>query len=534
MIVFDKVGMHFGKKLLFDNVNIALKKSKYGLIGANGAGKSTLFKLILGEEETSEGEIITPKDTTIGSLKQDQFKFQNDKVIDVVLQGKPKLWSAMKEQEMLASKEDITEEECYRIGELSEVIAANEGYEAESTAQTILSGLGVVAKDHFVPLHQLSGGFKLRVLLAQCLFGNPDILLLDEPNNHLDILSIQWLENYLIHRFKGILVLVSHDHDFLNNVCDQILDIDYGEINLYAGNYDFFIKEKIRIAEQREKERIGVEKYIDKQKKFIEKFRASASRSKQALSREKQLVKVEAPENKSTSRIAPKFSFVQKVKTGKEVMVVDGLSKSFGEKKLFQNVSFKILRGEKVTILGKNGIGKSTLIKTIMNIIKPDKGSVEWGHNIMKSYFSQDHHDLVKGNFTAEEWLSSDTKTSDIASIRGTLARMLFRKEEVEKKLNVLSGGETARLLFASLILQNGNVMLLDEPTNHLDLESRVALAKALKEFEGTVLCVSHDRSFVSTISTRIIFVHEGGYVDFKGKYSDFIVKYSKFFDEDS
>lgn len=534
MIVFDKVGMHFGKKLLFDNVNLALKKNKYGLVGANGAGKSTLFKLILGEEETSEGEIITPKDIVIGSLKQDQFKFQNDRVIDVVLQGKPKLWSAMKEQEALASKEDITEEECYKIGELSEVIAENEGYEAESTAQTILSGLGVGAKDHFVPLHQLSGGFKLRVLLAQCLFGNPDILLLDEPNNHLDILSIQWLENYLMYRFKGILVLVSHDHDFLNNVCDHILDLDYGELNLYVGNYDFFAKEKVRIVEQREKERLGIEKYVDKQKKFIEKFRASASRSKQALSREKQLDKVDLPDAKITSRMAPKFSFTQKIKTGKEVMIIDNLSKSFGEKKLFQNVSFKILRGERVTILGKNGIGKSTLIKSILDIVKSDTGSVEWGHNIVKSYFSQDHHDLVKGNMTAEEWLSSDAKISDIATIRGTLARMLFRKDEVEKNLSVLSGGETARLLFASLILQHGNVMLLDEPTNHLDLESRIALAKSLKEFEGTVLCVSHDRNFVSTISTRIIFVHEKGYVDFKGKYSDFIVKYSRFFEEDS
>lgn len=533
MIILDKVSMHYGGKVLFDDVSLTLRKHKYALVGANGAGKSTLFKLILGEEETSSGEISTPKGSFIGSLKQDQFKYQNDRVADVVIQGKPKLWEAMKEQERLANKEDITEEECYKIGELSEIIAENDGYEAESSAQTILSGLGIAEKDHFVPLHQLSGGFKLRVLLAQSLFGNPDILLLDEPNNHLDILSIQWLENYLINSFRGILVLISHDHDFLNNVCDRVLDIDYGEVTLYAGNYDFFVSEKQRIIEQKEKDRASTEKYIEQQKKFIEKFRASASRSTQALSREKQLQKVELAELKSTSRIPPNFAFKQKVKTGKEVVTVKGLSQAFEEKKLFQNVSFKILRGEKVVVIGKNGIGKSTLLKTILGEIKPKSGDVEWGHNIDISYFSQDHHDLVKGDMTLSDWLSESTNIYDISTIRGTLAAMLFKKDDVDKRIPVLSGGETARLLFANLVLKQGNFMVLDEPTNHLDLESRVALANSLKKFEGSVFCVSHDRSFISTVANRIIFVYEKGIIDFKGRYKEFKEKYSKLFESD-
>jgi len=533
MMIFDKVSMHYGKKLLFDNVNLALKKNKYGLLGANGAGKSTFFKLILKEEEASTGEITMPKDIVIGSLKQDQFKYQNDRVVDVVIQGKPKLWDALKEQDRLASKSDISEEECYQIGELSEIISENDGYEAEASAQTILSGLGIGAKDHFVPLHQLSGGYKLRVLLAQSLFGKPDILLLDEPNNHLDILSIQWLENYLINDFKGILVLISHDHDFLNNICNVILDIDYGEINLYSGNYDFFVQEKHRIMDQREKEKLSIEKYIDKQKKFIEKFRAG-TRSSQALSREKQLNKVELPDLKDTTRIPPKFSFVQQIKTGKEIVKLENLSKSFNDKILFQKVSFNILRGDRIAIIGKNGVGKSTLLKTVLGILKSDTGEIDWGHNIITSYFSQDHHDLVKGDQTVAEWLSETTGISDIATIRTTLARMLFCKEESDKRIPVLSGGETARLLFANLTLKKSNFMVLDEPTNHLDLEARIALANALKKFEGTVLCVSHDRSFISTMANRIIFLYEKGYVDFRGSYKGFTEKYSKFFEESS
>jgi ATPase subunit of ABC transporter with duplicated ATPase domains len=453
--------------------------------------------------------------------------------VDVVVQGKQKLWDAMKEQESLANKEDITEEECYKIGELSEVIMENDGYEAESSAQAILSGLGITEKDHLVPLHQLSGGFKLRVLLAQSLFGKPDILLLDEPNNHLDILSIQWLENYLINSFKGILVLISHDHDFLNNVCDRILDIDYGEITLYSGHYDYFVSEKQRIIEQKEKDIASTEKYIDQQKKFIEKFRASASRSTQALSREKQLKKVELVDLKHTSRIPPNFNFKQQVKAGKEIVTTKGLSQEFGEKKLFQNVSFKVLRGDKIVVIGKNGIGKSTLLKTILGEIKPKSGGVEWGHNIEISYFSQDHHDLVKGDMTLSDWLSESTNIYDISTIRGTLAAMLFKRDDVDKHIPVLSGGETARLLFANLTLKKGNFMVLDEPTNHLDLESRVALARSLKKFEGSVLCVSHDRSFISTLANRIIFVHENGHIDFKGSYKEFQEKYRKFFGED-
>jgi ATPase subunit of ABC transporter with duplicated ATPase domains len=531
MILLENVTMHYGAKVLFDAVNISLKDNeKYGVIGANGAGKSTLFKLIQGIEEPNTGSIQIAKGQKIGFLKQDQFKYENDRIIDVIIQGNQELWHALQEKDKILEKEDITDDEGFKLAELEIIIADNDGYDVESRAEIILEGLGISKESFREPLNTLSGGYKIRVLLGQSLFGKPDILLLDEPNNHLDILSIQWLEDYLINEFKGTLLLISHDHDFLNRVCPNTLDIDYKNITFYPGNYDYFVQNKQDVAEQTRRERENIEKRIKKDQIFIERFRASASRSRQALSREKHIQKIELPEIKNTSRIAANFIFKQEVKSGKEALLIENLSKSFEERIIFNNVSVRIDRGEKIAILGKNGIGKSTFLKTILNLINPDKGSITWGHNAKYSYFSQDHHDLVKGNYTAFEWLSSLTSVSEISVLRQTLGQMLFSQDEVNKSLSVLSGGEAARLIFANIILQKSNIMILDEPTNHLDLESRISLAKALKNFEGTVLSVTHDRGFISAFATRILFLHEKGVIDFKGNYEEFKEKYSKFF----
>ncbi len=531
MIILENITMHYGPKVLFDQVNLLLKDNeKYAIIGANGAGKSTLFKLIQKSEEPNSGEIKISKGQRIGFLKQDQFKYENHRIIDVILQGNRELWDALQEKEKILNQNNITDEEGFRLAELEISIAENDGYEAESQAEIILQGLGIATESFTKPLNTLSGGYKIRVLLGQSIFSNPDILLLDEPNNHLDIISIQWLEDYLVNNFKGTLLLISHDHDFLNRVCANTLDIDYKNITLYPGNYDYFVKNKQDISEQTKRERENVEKRIKKDQIFIERFRASASRSRQALSREKQIQKIDIPEIKSTSRIAPNFVFKQEVKSGKEVLLIEHLSKSFGDKIIFNNVSVRVERGEKIAILGKNGIGKSTFLKTTLDITKPDKGKIVWGHNAKHSYFSQDHHDLVKGNYTAFEWLSHITSISEIPVLRQALGQMLFSQDEVNKKISVLSGGEAARLMFANIILQKANILILDEPTNHLDLESRIALAEALKSFEGTVLSVTHDRGFISTFANRILFLHEKGVVDFQGNYEEFREKYNKFF----
>ena len=532
MILCKDISMHFGGKKLFDKVTLTMKtKHRYGLIGANGSGKSTLIKLIQGKEELTSGNIVMNKLLKVSALAQDQFQYENDRIIDVVIQGNKVLWEAIKEKNTLSNKSITTDEEGYRIAELESIICENDGYSAESNAEIILQGLGVDMMQLYEPLKKLSGGYKIRVLLAQCLFSNPDILLLDEPTNHLDILSTQWLEEFLKKKFKGLFVLISHDYDFLNSTCNNILDIDYNTITPYSGNYNYFIKEKASIAKQKEGEKASIEKKISKDKIFIEKFRSSAARSKQAISREKKVQKTDIPELRQSTRIAPKFLFKQKLQSGREVLDISELSQSFNENQLFQGLSFKINRGEKVAILGINGTGKSTLLKTILGLLHPSNGNVQWGHNTKYSYFSQDHHDVIKGAISAIDWLMNAANISNIGVIRGALAKMLLTQDQADKLVNVLSGGEAARVLFSKIILEEANVLVLDEPTNHLDLESRIALASALKSFEGTIVFVSHDRHFISTIADRIIFLHKGKTIDFSGKYLDFRKKYRKFFE---
>lgn len=524
MIILNQLAMTHGSKLLFTDVNLKLTKNrKYALVGANGTGKSTLMQLIAGTETASDGSISIPKNTQIGWLKQDQFKYEDTKIIDVVMQGKPQLWQAWQEKEELITTPEYTETIGYRLAELEEIIAHQNGYTAETTAINMLNGLGVDSKYHNNKLHTLSGGYKLRVLLAQTLFSEPDILLLDEPTNHLDILSIAWLEKYLKSEFSGLLLFITHDFEFINKLADNILDIDYGEIRQYSGIYAKFLEEKLLIEEQKLSEKKNLDDKIAHMQAFVDKFKAKASKARQAQSKLKQIEKIELPDIKQSSRIAPKFNFTISRPSAKKVIKVKNLSKNYSDKNIFSNVNFEIRRGEKVVIIGVNGIGKSTLIKCLLNIVQPDSGEFEWGEEAHINYFSQDHHDLLKSHCDLLSWLSDEAPKSPTSEVRKALARVLFTKDDAEKDVLTLSGGEAARLLLARIMLNPGNVLVLDEPTNHMDLESIENLGHALQRYQGSLILVSHNRDLIKHVANRIIFISKDGITDFQGGYNEFI-----------
>lgn len=522
--------MHYGTKLLFDEVNLNLLPGKrYSLVGANGTGKSTFLRILAGDDTPSLGEIIVAKQSTIGFLKQDQFKYENNTVIEVVLQGKPILWNALQEKEKILSHDTLDEKAGHRLAVLEDIIFHHDGYTAETFIQTLLIGLGVEQGYHLRPLNALSGGFKLRALLAQALFSQPDILLLDEPTNHLDIMSIAWLENYLKFQFKGVLLFISHDYGFLNNLSTHVLDVDFGEIREYVGNYDHFMTEKKLKVEQKLNELQYIEAKIAHMQAFVDKFKASASRSKQAMSRAKMIDKLEMPDIKKSSRVSPHFNFKQKRPPGKIVLKAEKISKNFGEKIVLKNVSFDINRGEKVAIIGHNGIGKSTLLKILLGQHVADTGTYEWGYETHIAYFAQDHHETLTQNMQVLDWLRQERESDNTQdAIRRALGQMLFNQDDVHKYIPTLSGGEAARLLFANMMLLHANIIILDEPTNHLDLESREALAAALSKFEGTVIFVSHDRHFVSSIATRVLALTEKGITDFHGNYTEYLAKFGE------
>lgn len=508
MISVNQLSMAYGEKLLFYDVNLILStQSRYALVGANGAGKSTFLKLVTGTEQPIAGTLSIPKMASVGWLKQDQFRYENTLIIDIVLQGKPALWQAMQEKDSLLQSDLHNKKNINRLGKLEEEIARLNGYSAHALAAKLLMGLGIALESHEKPLSQLSGGFKLRVLLAQALFQEPDILLLDEPTNHLDFISIVWLEKYLKNEFSGLLLFISHDIAFINRLADQILDVDYGEIRAYSGHYSQFLMEKQLIVEQKLKEKRSTELKIATMQSFVDRFRASANRAKQAQSRVKMIAKMEIPNIKQSSRVSPIFQFKITRPSGKWVLRVHALAKHFQEKKLFQQLSFEIKRGEKVAIIGENGIGKSTLIKLLLGHLEADQGNIEWGYETHLSYFSQDHHDLLNNHTTVLAWLAQYAAGISEQTIRKILAQVLFNKEEVQKDILSLSGGEAARLLLAKIVMQTANVLILDEPTNHLDIEATEALANALRSYAGTLLFVSHDRHFINRTADRILFI---------------------------
>lgn len=526
MIIINELAMTFGNKLLFSDVNLKLNTNQsYALIGANGSGKSTLFKLLTGEEEASLGEVMIPKDATVGWLKQDQFRYEDTPISDVVLQGKHTLWKALKEKDdLLFDDGEWDDKKGFRMASLEEVILHHDGYQAPLDIETILTGLGIPTDYHQKPLKALSGGYKLRVLLAQALFQNPSILLLDEPTNHLDIVSIRWLEQFLKNTFKGLLLFISHDVSFIENLSDYILDIDYAEVRKYPGHYAKFLAEKKLIEEQKLIEKRSAEEKIAHLQQFVDRFGAKASKASLARSRMKMIEKIEVPDLVHSSRIAPNFQFIPKRPSGKIVCKLKDISKTFQQQPLFRGFSAEIHRNDKIALLGENGRGKSTLIKIMLGLVPQDEGTLEWGSEVRISYFSQDHHDVLNHSISAINWLREAVVDVTEQAIRNILGQMLFSKETVDKNILSLSGGEAARLLLAKVILMSPNVLLLDEPTNHLDLETIDALGNALSAYTGTLIFVSHNRHFVETVATRIWSFGERGLIrDFKGSYHEFI-----------
>lgn len=525
MITLNNLSMAFGQKLLFCDVNLILNGGRsYALVGANGTGKSTLFKLITGEEEISSGEIIIPKSSTIGWLKQDQFRYEETPIADIVLQGKPRLWDAMQEKEALFNQATFTEAEGYRFAELEEIIMQEDGYNAPGEIEAILVGLGIPSHYHTQPLKALSGGYKLRVLLAQTLFQRPSILLLDEPTNHLDILSIQWLEQFLKKEFQGLVLFISHDVAFIDQLADHILDIDYGDIRQYSGQYEKFLDEKKLLQEQKLVEKKQIQDKIEHLQRFVTRFGATASKAAQARSRVKMIEKLEVPDIINSSRVVPRFQFKPKRPSGKIVCKINQLSKAYHNKPLFEQVQLEIHRGEKIAILGANGRGKSTLVKLLLDIVTKDTGTVEWGSEIRISYFSQDHHELLNHSVSILDWLTQSVSHTTEQQIRTILGNVLFSKDDVHKDILTLSGGEAARLLLAKIMLENPNVLILDEPTNHMDLESIDVLADALTSFSGTLILVSHNRRLVDAVANRIVYLTpEKGIQQHQGSYAEWI-----------
>lgn len=531
MLTITQLAMRYGPKVLFEDVSLELQPGKrYGITGANGAGKSTLLHLISGEEAPVAGTISYPKNKTLGLLSQDHFRYENDAVLDVVLQGNARLWAAMQEKDQLLAKEQHTAEDGMRLGELEEVIMHEEGYSAHAIAHELLCGIGIPQSKHHGPLGALSGGYKLRVLFAQLLFSNPDILLLDEPTNHLDIVSIHWLADYLQHTFKGVLLFVSHDRDFLNTVSTHILDVDYYTITLYNGNYEQSLHTKAEEAELRAKTLAGQERKIAHLQSFIDRFGAKATKAKQAQSRQKQIEKMELVEIKESTRAAPDFIFPIVRASGKTVLEVNGINKAFGEHTVLRNISFTINRGEKIALIGPNGMGKSTLLKILLGKLAADTGEYQWGIETYPAYFAQDHHEMLYANQTALEWLMEQASHQTSQKIRNTLGRVLLSGEDVNKSILTLSGGESTRLLMANLMLAKENILILDEPTNHLDLESIEALAEALLNYEGTLITVSHDKYFISKVANRIFAITPQGLKDYPGTYAEYLNVYGEDF----
>ncbi|MDQ0189737.1 ABC-F family ATPase [Alicyclobacillus cycloheptanicus] len=525
MIRVKDVSVSFGSRTLFENVNLSFDEgNRYGLIGANGSGKSTFMKILVGDVEPSTGTVTIAPGLRVGVLRQDHYQYDDCRVLDTVMMGYPELWEVMQERERLYARPEMTEEEGMRVGELESAFAEMDGYSAEYFAAELLEGLGIPVERHGDLMSSMIGGFKLRVLLAQVLFGRPDILLLDEPTNHLDLDTIRWLEHFLLDH-KGTMVIISHDRHFLNTVCTHMVDVDYQQIAMFSGNYDYFVAASTLAREQRLAENARNQAKIAELREFVARFSANKSKAKQATSRQKQIEKIEIEEIRPSSRVSPYIKFTAKQPLGKQVVALEGVHKSFGDLQVLRDVNLEIGRGEKAAVIGPNGIGKTTLLNVLMGELAPDAGSVTWGQSAQPTYFTQDHHETIQKDTTVFEWLQRFDREVDQQTLRSILGRMLFSKDEVHKSTSVLSGGETARLMLGKMLLLQGNVLVLDEPTNHLDLESIDALSNALAAFEGTVIFVSHARQLVSDVANRIIELTPAGILDFKGTYDEFLAK---------
>ena len=521
VIAISNLSKSFGPQALFEDVTLQLNAgSRYGLVGANGSGKTTFLKILSGTEPASGGEVTFAKHARIGILRQDRFESDEQIILDVAMMGDELVHRALAEQQAHAV-DAVPDPE--RIAEIDEILRAHDGYTLEARAAQVLMGLGIPEAAIRQPLYTLSGGYKLRVLLAQVLVSRPDAVLLDEPTNHLDILSIRWLERFLS-SYRGCAVVISHDQRFLNNIATHILDVDYGTVIEYPGNYQAFHDSKLATRERKEGEIARVEKIIAHKKAFVERFKAKASKARQAQSRLKQLEKIEVETLAASSRRYPKLRFEIARPSGKDVLAIEGISKAYGEKRVLSDVSLTVRRGERVAVIGANGLGKSTLLKIITDNLASDGGRVAWGHEAQVGYFAQDHKEqLTNPNQTALDYLWDICPQEGTSTVRGVLGRLLFSGPDVDKPVAALSGGEATRLIFSRLMVQKPNVLVLDEPSNHLDLESIEALVEALEEYKGTLIFVSHDRWFVDKLATRVIEIRPDGLNDFAGTFREYL-----------
>ncbi|HWB31428.1 MAG TPA: ATP-binding cassette domain-containing protein [Vicinamibacterales bacterium] len=527
MISVQGVSMRYGGKILFEDVTTTFSAGRrYGLTGPNGAGKTTFMKLLSGELPPQKGTVVRP--AKLGVLRQDQFAFDEHRVVDTVVMGNGRLWQALQEREVLYAKASLTDADGMRLGELEGIVGEEDGYSAESDAAILLQGLDIADELHERRMAELQGGQKVRVLLAQALFGHPEALLLDEPTNHLDLDSIHWLQDFLV-RYDGTLIVISHDRHFLNAVCTHTADIDYQTIITYTGGYDDMVVAKTQIRATIETQNAQREKKIAQLNDFIARFSAG-TRSSQVQSRRKEVERLQTTELARSNIQRPYIRFTMNRPSGKVALECSGVSKAFGSQQVIDGFSAVVTRGERVVLVGRNGVGKTTLLKALLadapgvktNAGDIDAGQVRWGHEVSIGYFAQDHTGAIEKGWTAADWLHQFDPDASRQDIHGLLGQMLFTGEEGLKPTEALSGGETARLLFCRIMLQKPNVLVFDEPTNHLDLESINALNVALQKFEGTVLLVTHDQDLIEEVGTRIWHFGPDGIEDFKGTYEEF------------
>ena len=523
MLSTANITMQFGAKPLFEDISVKFGDgNRYGLIGANGCGKSTLMKILGGDLEPSSGNISKAPNERIGKLKQDQFAYEAFSVIDTVIMGHEELWKVKSERDAIYAKPEMSEEDGMRAADLEHDFSEMDGYTAEARAGELLLGVGIPVEQHFGPMSEVAPGWKLRVLLTQVLFSEPDIMLLDEPTNNLDINTIGWLEGVLNER-NCTMIIISHDRHFLNSVCTHMADLDYGELRVYPGSYDEYMTAATQASEQLATDNAKKSAQIAELKAFVSRFSANASKSKQATSRAKQIGKIQLAEVKPSSRQSPFIRFEQDKKLHRLALEVENLSKHFDEE-LFAGLNLTVEVGERIAVIGPNGIGKSTLLKCLVGDLEPNTGKVKWSENANVGYYAQDHAADFEERKNLYDWMDQWGKESDDEQvIRGTLGRMLFSQNDINKTVDVISGGEQGRMLFGKLMLQRPNILLLDEPTNHLDMESIESLNLALENYPGTLIFVSHDREFVSSIATRIIELTPTGIVDIHGTYEEYL-----------
>ena len=523
MISANNISLRVGKKALFEEVNIKFTEGNcYGLIGANGAGKSTFLKILSGQLEPTSGEIAITPGQRLSFLQQDHFKYDEYTVLDTVIMGNARLYQIMKEKEAIYMKEDFTDEDGIKAAELEGEFATMNGWEAESDAESLLNGLGIGTEFHYSQMGNLLGAQKVKVLLAQALFGNPDILLLDEPTNHLDLDAIAWLEEFLIN-FENTVIVVSHDRYFLNKVCTQIADIDYGKIQLYAGNYDFWVESSQLIIKQMKEANRKKEEKIKELQEFIQRFSANASKSKQATSRKRALEKIELDDIKPSSRKYPYIDFRPSREIGNEVLTVEHLSKTIDGEKILDDISFILGREDKVALVGPNERAKTVLFKILAGEMEPDEGSYKWGLTTTQSYFPKDNSAEFANDDTIVEWLTQYSPEKDVTYVRGFLGRMLFAGEDGVKKVKVLSGGEKVRCMLSKLMISGANVLMLDEPTDHLDMESIDALNRGMIKFPGVMIFSSRDHQIVQTTANRIMEIINGKLIDKITTYDEYL-----------